>query len=475
MPEALAKGRTYQVAFEYAGGEILQSRFGGVPTRRVWYPTPAGAASRATYDLTFRVPRGATIVTVGDPVKQSRDGTFDVTEWVSDVPIPLAVFRYLENPYYKTGVEGTTNTRTSVYVDSAKVTFFLPPSTANILTNAGNSLRVFNAWFGKPAYDSLSVVVAAGPVDSLPGLVYSPPVFLSDYAALNTQMVTRQSGNNGVKRPSILPMLETYLDEAFPAQVARQWWGNTVSPVSFHDAWLASGFANFSASLFDVAHVKPGEYSDHWAKARDALLLPNRNGVTVAGMLWMGMLNDTYHAPNISDILATSKGGYILQMLRSMMWDSKTEDADFRAMLRDYITHFASHAVSTEDFQALVEKHMKPVMDLEHNHRMDWFFREWVYGTDIPSYHMDYSLAPDKGKTLLTLKLTQSGVSPDFAMPVPIFADYGGSKKVRVGVVALYGNFTGEFKLPLPEVPRRVLLNLNHDVLTDREEVKQVK
>jgi hypothetical protein len=51
-PEPLIKGNTYRATFEYSGGEILQSRFGAVPTRRVWYPTPAGAASRATYDLT---------------------------------------------------------------------------------------------------------------------------------------------------------------------------------------------------------------------------------------------------------------------------------------------------------------------------------------------------------------------------------------------------------------------------------------
>ena len=43
MPEPLVKGRTYQVSFEYSGGEILQN-FMGVPgpPRRTWYPTPGG-------------------------------------------------------------------------------------------------------------------------------------------------------------------------------------------------------------------------------------------------------------------------------------------------------------------------------------------------------------------------------------------------------------------------------------------------
>jgi hypothetical protein len=104
---------------------------------------------------------------------------------------------------------------------------------------------------------------------------------------------------------------------------------------------------------------------------------------------------------------------------------------------------------------------------------MDWFFAEWLFGTDVPSYRMEYTLSPDAGgKTLLTVNLTQSGVSPGFAMLVPVFGEFHG-KMSRVATAAMVGTGTGEFKVQLPEAPKRVLLNLNHDVLTDREEVKR--
>ncbi len=46
-----------------------------------------------------------------------------------------------------------------------------------------------------------------------------------------------------------------------------------------------------------------------------------------------------------------------------------------------------------------VNRHVKKSMDLEGNGRADWFFREWVYGIEIPSYHLDYSLTPaEQGK-----------------------------------------------------------------------------
>ena len=470
MPEPLVKGRTYQMTFEYSGGEIVQSRFGLVPPRRIWYPTPAGPASRATYDLTFHVPRGMTIVSVGKQVKQTRNGAFDVVEWSCDAPISQAVFRYVGEFFGKTTTEETTNMQLAAYVSPGRG---ISESANDVLIDAGNSVRVFTNWFGPPAYDSLSVVV--GPAtDSLPGLVYASPAVVAGWSSLVTQSMSRSRGRSGGPPAT----MRTFLDEAFSRQVSGQWWGNTVGPVSFHDAWLSSGFANFSTSLYDLAaYLNLEEYRDHWVKAREAILVPSRYGVKIndTGPIWMGLLNDTYKTPGASIVLNTSKGGYILQMLRSIMWDPQTQDADFRAMIRDYVKQFANQAASTEDFQSLVEKHMKPPMDMDGNHRMDWFFGEWVYGGDVPSYRLEYSLAAESGgKRLLAGKLTQSGVSPGFKMIVPLFAEFAG-RKVRVAIMAMRGDSTRDVKLILPEAPKRILLNLNHDVLTDKEEVKLVK
>jgi hypothetical protein len=96
---------------------------------------------------------------------------------------------------------------------------------------------------------------------------------------------------------------------------------------------------------------------------------------------------------------------------------------------------------------------------------MDWFFNEWVYGTDIPAYRLSYQTgaAPD-GKTLVTVTVTQSGVSDDFKMLVPIYADFG-KGWTRLGAAKMTGNATVEIPIPLPQAPKKVALCALDDVL----------
>jgi aminopeptidase N len=152
-------------------------------------------------------------------------------------------------------------------------------------------------------------------------------------------------------------------------------------------------------------------------------------------------------------------------MLRDMMWDRKTGDKDFVDMMHDFVAKFTNKNASTADFEHLVEQHMKPDLDLDGNGGMNWFFKEWVFGTEIPAYHLKYSLtAAANGKTLLTGTITQSGVSPNFRMLVPVYLDYDG-RLVRVGSARLAGSTSQDIKVVLPKKPKRVVVNAMHDVL----------
>jgi aminopeptidase N len=156
-------------------------------------------------------------------------------------------------------------------------------------------------------------------------------------------------------------------------------------------------------------------------------------------------------------------------MIRMMMRDRQTGDQNFKATMQDFVKTYANRAATTEDFKAMVEKHMTREMDLDGNHRMDWFFNEYVYGTALPSYQFQSSFDKDaNGDVVFAFKLTQSGVDDKFRMLVPIYLELADGRAVSLGRASVNGNSSVEQKVPLKglkEAPKRALVNYNYDVL----------
>ncbi|MGB9488835.1 MAG: hypothetical protein WCA92_00095, partial [Terriglobales bacterium] len=135
----------------------------------------------------------------------------------------------------------------------------------------------------------------------------------------------------------------------------------------------------------------------------------------------------------------------------------------------DFVQTYSGKAATTEDFKAMVEKHMTHEMDIDGNHRLDWFFNEYVYGTALPSYKMTYAFGKDpNGEVTMDLKVTQSGVDDKFKMIVPVYLELADGRTVNVGRARLVGNNSVEQKVPLKglkDPPKRALVNYNYDVL----------
>ena len=140
-------------------------------------------------------------------------------------------------------------------------------------------------------------------------------------------------------------------------------------------------------------------------------------------------------------------------------------DQQFIDLMHDFVESHKDRPASTESFKAVAEKHMTKLMDLQGNGRLDWFFREWVYGMSVPKYHFEYRVSPaDGGKFKLHMSVTQSDVDDNFVMLVPVFADFG-KGMVRVGQVGVLGNNTRELETLLPSQPKKVALNYYRDIL----------
>jgi len=137
--------------------------------------------------------------------------------------------------------------------------------------------------------------------------------------------------------------------------------------------------------------------------------------------------------------------------------------------MHDLVDSHRLQAATTEDFKMVVEKHMSQAMDQDGNHRMDWFFNQYVYGTDLPNYHFEGQVTQSGDAASLHFKLVQSGVRPNFRMLVPIYLGFADGKVAHLGTVNIAGSTTMERTLPLskPQSPvKRVFINYYYDVLS---------
>ncbi|MGC9946322.1 MAG: carboxypeptidase regulatory-like domain-containing protein [Bryobacteraceae bacterium] len=493
MPEGMAEGQSYSIGIEYEGDKVVEKEGSGnfsVGARTSWYPSLNTFADRATYDLTFKVPKQYTLIGVGKLEKEWKEDEYAASHWVSDVPMAVAGFNYGlfkkksvydEKSHYQ--IEAYATSEVPDFLRHHNVNLMptnpydrrqqsqeqnLSPSAMaeSTMIDAQNAIRLFQVWFGDAPYGRIAITQqpAFNFGQSWPTLVYLPVSAFLD----STQRWMLMGGNAF--------RFADFIQEVTPHEVSHQWWGHMVGWASYHDQWLSEGFADFSAGLFlQQTDPKPDKFLKYWERAQETIMAKNSFGFRPndAGPLWTGIRLNTFKTGNAYSRLIYPKGGFALHMLRYLMYDRDTGDKDFIAMMHDFVATYMNQNASTESFKSIVEKHIKPSLDLERNGKMDWFFRQWVYGTEVPSYRMEYSLAPEPdGKFLFTAKVTQSGVSSKFVMGVPIYFDFDGHV-VRAGEVALLGNMTSnEVKVRLPKKPKRVLLNANHDVLAAEIVVK---
>jgi len=206
--------------------------------------------------------------------------------------------------------------------------------------------------------------------------------------------------------------------------------------------------------------------------AHDEIVVgPHPRGVAPndAGPIWMGLRLVSPRSEQGYLNVTYPKGAFVLSMLRSVMYsdEPKAENRDqaFIDMMHEFMETHAEKPASTESFKAVAEKYMSKVMDLQKNGRLDWFFNEWVYGTQVPRYSLKYDVQPAGGNEVkIKMEITQSEVDENFAMFVPVFADFG-KGMIRLGQVPLAGNTTRTVIFDVDKAPKKVELNAYKDVL----------
>lgn len=496
LPEPLQKDQVFKLTVEYDGVDALQNSGGGnfilLPQARgTWYPNnPATQfGDRAVFNTTFHYPKDYMFVGTGAPVgPEVQDGDLKIARWSSGTTeLAVSGFNYgkfirkeLMDKETGYGLEFYANkeipdelkeleiyleqlSQDRVYVTG--VTGRLTTSNMGevALADTQNATRIYSAYFGKLPYTRIALTQqpAFNFGQAWPTLIYMPYTAFLD-STQRTQLMGARAG------------VDTFWRYVGPHETAHQWWGHMVGASSYRDNWMNEGFSEFATSLY-VQYVRKdmAKFTDYWDAQRHLITdatpqTKGRKPYTV-GPITQGYRLNSGKTGNIARAMIYPKGAFVLHMIRMMMYDHRGGgDARFREMMNDFVKSNFNRDVTTEDFKAAVEKFMSPQMDVDKNGKMDWFFDAWVYGTDVPSYKLERVSGADG----LTLRITQSGVSDNFRMMVPIYVDMG-KGWTRLGAARMVGNSTVEIpNVKLPQPAKRMTLCALNDVLYTSLDVK---
>ena len=253
-------------------------------------------------------------------------------------------------------------------------------------------------------------------------------------------------------------------------EMAHQWWGHLVGWASYRDQWLSEGFSEFTAALTLQFAEGFEQYDKFWERRRSEILDRGRFVANhEAGAMTQGFRLGTRRSRGAASAMIYAKGAYVVHMLRMMMRPPGQPNPDeaFQAMMRDFASSWAGKSPSTDDFQAVAERHMSSAMDLAGDGTLDYFFEQWVHGTDIPTLISTIEVTDlGDGRYRISGNVSQEDVPEGFRTLVPVYLDFG-DDVVKFGTVALTGptSLAVNGELPLPRSPRRVLVNAMHDVL----------
>lgn len=103
---------------------------------------------------------------------------------------------------------------------------------------------------------------------------------------------------------------------------------------------------------------------------------------------------------------------------------------------------------------------------------MEWFFQQWVYGTDIPTYKFAYkSEETPEGKYKVMCQVEQLDVPDDFQMIVPLHIEFSEGRYYKLRI--LVKGPLSEMQLPLmPYKPKKIVFNDLESVLCKVKNVK---
>lgn len=432
LPEEIGNDRQETISIDYHGDLIYQG--GNVVKIRnynYWYPQYSSYRFK-DFELTFHHPPNYDLISVGTKVMEKEADKLKITKWQTNYPVNYAPFNM-----------GKFQHEEFQHQDLPILVLYLDKNLDDAKADVANSLEFYQNIYGECIFDTLTVVeipiILSG--QAFPGLIN----FYSD--DFLTDAIYKVYTDINIKKSDFVQLRAH--------EVAHQWWGCGVESRTYHEKWLYEGLAEFSSIWFVQSSLNDNDkYFEILNKWRNTIIDQHylkRKEKKQDSPVWLGSRAPYY--------INYGKGAWVLHMLRNLMIDLETfEENRFKAMLRDFYFSYKNKSASTQDFHNIVERHMG--MD------MDWFFRQWIYGNQIPKFDFDYDIKKGKdNKYVAVCRIKQENVNDNFKSYLPFEIDFGDERLVRKRV--LVEGAGKEFEINLPIKPKKITFNIFDSVLAE--------
>jgi hypothetical protein len=457
LPKPLAAGQKLSLSLDLKGDFMMESEYvtGTYFPRNTetWYPRH-GNLGRSRFDISMIHRKKDHVVSIGEFIKEGPvPGTNDdvLTEFRMEQPVALATFAV--GPY-------------EIHKDVAKddigkqlpIEFYSMPGNRMaikedfILAEMSNSIRFFSKMFGAYPY-------------SLFRGVYHPFNFGQGFAT--TIMIPKADNAN------------KFTFSFIAHETSHQWWGDMVLWRSYRDQWLSEGFAEYSGMLYVQSRDTSSSEKELIERARYELKMPPRTLTGIGhgkladvGPLVMGHRVENRETRGAYTALTYEKGSLVLRMMHFLFTNPDTGDGKaFFDLMSDFVKRYQGSTATTEQFFALANEHVKstPLAQKYGYKDLNWFYRQWVTQTYLPSYELSYHIESDSTAGV-TLKgeVVQTGLpeGETWFMPLPLVIHFHGGRTARVTVAAYGGH--APISVKLPQSPEKVELDPELWVLSDK-------
>ena len=464
LPSSVQKGEDFTVEVTLSGEFMFQAENMSetyFPLRTTtWYPRH-GELQRSVFALRFRHRKKDVVASIGVVGRDEAAPDGDdqrITEFHLTEPVALASFAVAVYEIHKDQAKMPDG-------QTLPVEFYSMPGYKAaikedfILAELNNCIRYFSMLFGPYPY----------------------PVFRAAYHPFGY--------GQGFPTTLMIPATDRAVNSTYQFiahETSHQWWGDVVLWRSYRDQWLSEGFAEYSGLLYTQTRDRTSSEKDLIKVARENLKEPPRTPVGIGkgrlvdvGPLVLGHRLSTRETGGAYTALIYSKGALVLRMLHFLFTDPHTGDGKpFFDMMKDFTRQHANGTASTEEFFAVANAHVgATALARKFGYKdLNWFYRQWVLQTYLPSYHVGYEFEnqPD-GSLLLKGTLTQEGTpdSSPWFMPMPLVITMAKGSKGIVPI-AVTGKET-PFKIKLPGRPQKIELDPDLWVLSDHASISQNK